>query len=138
MTYGTTAQVAHELGRLPDSVTTAESLQWNQWLNRVEDSIRARFIRAGLVLSDQVALGLPAEATVADVEAEAVARKVLNPSGESSKTRTITADDGTVSNTSRYESTQVGVDPLLLTDEQWARLLPVGRRRASVFSVMPS
>lgn len=138
MTYGTTAQVAHELGRLPDSVTTAESLQWNQWLDRVEDSIQARFTRAGLVLSDQVALGLPAEATVADVEAEAVARKVLNPAGESSSTRTVTADDGTVSNTRRFETSRVGDDPLALTEEQWARLLPGGRRRAAVFSVMPS
>ena len=35
MTYGTTTQVASELGRLPDSITEAEQAQWGQWLERV-------------------------------------------------------------------------------------------------------
>lgn len=135
MTYGTTAQVAHELGRLPDSITPEESLQWNQWLERVERSIAARFTRAGLVLADQVALNLPDAATVADVEVAAVARKVDNPKGETSNTRTVTADDGTVSNTSRFESTKIGDDPLLLTDDEWAKLLPAPSSGA--FSVRP-
>src|SRR5690606_2969751 len=101
MTYGTTAQVAAELGRLPESVTDAESAQWGQWLERVERAISARFKRAGLVLSEQVALGEPDGETVADVEVAAVARKVDNPKGKSSATRTVSVDDGSGSETDR-------------------------------------
>lgn len=138
MTYGTVAEVAAEVGRLPESVTTAETAQWTRWLERVERDIEARFVRAGMSLSGQVALQIPDAGTVADVEVAAVARKVQNPTGVSSSTGTVTVDDGTVSNTRRYESTRTGMDPLELSDAEWARLLPAGPRRVAAFSVMPS
>ena len=130
MTYGTTAQVAHELGRLPDSITPEESLQWNQWLERVERSIAARFTRAGLVLADQVALNLPDAATVADVEVAAVARKVQNPNGDTSST--VTVDDASVTRRREGVGTAAGLD---LTDAEWALLLPASSSGA--FSVRP-
>lgn len=132
MTYGTIEQVAHELGRLPDSITPEESLQWNRWLERVERSIAARFARAGLVLADQVALSLPDAATVADVEVAAVARKVRNPEGLTSTT--VSIDDGSI--TRRRDGVpNVGDDPLTLTDAEWAILLPASSSGA--FSVRP-
>lgn len=130
MTYGTTAQVAAELGRLPESVTDAESAQWGQWLERVERAISARFKRAGLVLSEQVALGEPDGATVADVEVAAVARKVDNPGGETSTT--VTVDDGSVTRRKEGLSTASGLD---LTDAEWALLLPASQSGA--FSIRP-
>lgn len=130
MAYGTTTQVAHELGRLPDSVTAAETLQWQQWLDRVERAISARFSRSGLVLADQVALGEPAADVVADVEVAAVARKVQNPTGDTSMT--VSVDDASVTRRREGGSTAVGLD---LTAGEWALLLPASSGGA--FSVRP-
>ena len=130
MTYGTTAQVASELGRLPDSITETEQAQWSQWLERVERAIAARFARAGLVLDEQVAQGAPSAATVADVEVIAVARKVVNPSGDTSTT--VTVDDASVTRRREGVGTASGLD---LTDAEWALLLPASSSGA--FSVRP-
>lgn len=133
MTYGTVSQVAAELGRLPDSVTDAETLQWTQWLERVERTIIARFTRSGLSLATQVGLGLPDAATVADVEVAAVARKVENPHGDTSTT--VSIDDGSVTRRKEGAGTVYGLD---LTDAEWDLLLPSGGgRRTPAFSVMP-
>ena len=131
MTYGTIEQVAQELGRLPDSVTPEEVLQWGQWLERVERTIRARFTRAGLVLSTQVALDAPDAETVADVEVAAVARKIENPSGDTSTT--VTIDDGSVTRRKEGASTAPGLE---LTDAEWALLLPAST--AGAYSTRPS
>lgn len=139
MTYAIVDEVAVELGRSTDSISEAESAQIQQWLGRVERAIEARFARLGLSLDEQVAIGRPSAAVVADVEVAVVARKVRNPEGISSTTKTVAVDDGSLSSTRRFENERVGVDPLELTDLDWARLLPdrLGNRPAA-FSVMPS
>lgn len=138
MTYATPEMVATELGRPADSITDVERTQWQQWLDDVELEIATAFRRRGLTLMGSVAAGDPQADAVARVERSAVVRKVNNPTGESSRTSTVSVDDGSVSNTRRYETTTVGSDPLALTDAEWALLLPDRRRRAHVFSVMPS
>lgn len=130
MSYGTTTQVATELGRLPESVTATETVQWQQWLDRVERTISARFSRSGLVLSDQVAAGDPVAESVADVEIAAVVRKIENPAGDTSTT--ISIDDGSVTRRKEGAGTVVGLD---LTDAEWALLLPSSATGA--FSVRP-
>lgn len=130
MTYATVDDVAAELGRLPDSVTDAERAQWTRWLDRVERSIGARFTRAGLTLSEQVALGNPDVSTVADVEVAAVVRKIENPSGDTSTT--ITVDDGSVTRRKEGAASSWGLD---LTDGEWALLLPA--TATSAFSTRP-
>lgn len=130
MTYATVDDVAAELGRLPASVTDAERAQWTRWLDRVERSITARFTRAGLVLSDQIALGNPDVAMVADVEVAAVVRKIENPSGDTSTT--VTIDDGSVTRRKEGAGTASGLD---LTDIEWGLLLPASSDGA--FSVRP-
>lgn len=134
MTYATVDSVAVELGRSTTSVTDAESAQWQQWLDRVERAIGARFVRAGLILSEQVAAGNPDAATVADIETAAVVRKVENPNGDTSTT--VTIDDGSVTRRKEGTGTVYGLD---LTDAEWGLLLPSGGgRRQPAFSVMPS
>lgn len=135
MTYGTTDQVATELGRLPESVTDAEADQWQQWLNRVERAISARFARMGLSLVGQIAEGLLDSATVADVEVSAVARKVRNPDGSTSTT--VSVDDGSVTRR-REGADNLGDDPLTLTADEWAILLPSAATASGAFSVRPA
>lgn len=130
MTYATTAQVAIELGRLPESVSETETVQWQQWLDRVERSISTRFVRAGLDLDAQVILGNPDADSVADVEIAAVVRKIENPSGDTSTT--ISIDDGSVTRRKEGAGTVVGLD---LTDAEWALLLPASSSGA--YSVTP-
>lgn len=128
MTYATAADVAVELGRPASS--TEETDQWNAWIARVERSIVRRFARAGLVLADQVADDNPTEDDVRDLEIAAVIRKITNPLGLTSVTRTL--DDGTV--TTRREGTDDG-DGLMLTEDEWEILLPA--TSAAAFSTRP-
>lgn len=130
MTYATVEDIAAELGRLPTSVSDAERAQWTRWLDRVERSITARFTRAGLVLSEQIALGNPDAAAVADVEVAAVVRKIDNPTGDTSTT--ITVDDASVTRRKEGAGTFMGLD---LTDAEWELLLPP--TPGGAFSVTP-
>jgi predicted NBD/HSP70 family sugar kinase len=133
MTYATPDDVALDL-RGSASVTSAEDAQWQAWLDRVERAIQRAFTRAGYVLDDQVVLDAPREVDVIDVEVAAVVRKIQNPNpAQTSMTRTI--DDAQI--TTRNES-GVTANPLDLTDAELAALLPSGRQRAQVFSVLPS
>lgn len=117
MTYATTDDVVTELGRSTSS--SEETAQWQAWLDRVERIITRRFVRAGLVLADQVTDGNPTADEVADVEVTAVVRMIRNPDGLTSVTRTI--DDGTI--TTRREGAD-DVSGLVITDAEWASLLP--------------
>jgi hypothetical protein len=128
MTYATATNVAVELGRPASSAD--ETAQWEAWLARVERTIERRFTRAGLVLADQVALDDPTAEDVADAEVAAVIRKITNPLGLTSVTRTI--DDGTV--TTRREGAE-DADGLALTAEEWDILLP--STSAAAFSTRP-
>ncbi len=129
MTYATAADVAIELGRPASSST--ETAQWEAWLARVERSITRRFEKAELVLADQVALGTPTADDVSDVEVAAVLRKIDNPKGFTSVTRSV--DDGTL--TTRREGPGVDGDPLALTAEEWAILLPADGGNGGAFTV---
>lgn len=132
MTYGTIEQVAAELGRSTPDAETPEAVQWQQWLERVERAITARFAACGLSLAQQVALGQPDAETVADVEVAAVARKVLNPEGLTSTT--ISIDDGSITRR-RDGFKNLGEDPLTLTPAEWAVLLPASA--VGAFSIRP-
>jgi hypothetical protein len=115
MTYATVQDVADRLGRAIDDVL--EIAQVEAWLDDVEDQITARFIRAGLVLADQIALDDPTLGTVVRVEANAVIRRLQNPSdGRSSITRSV--DDASI--TERFESGSAVVG---LSDADWLDLL---------------
>lgn len=118
MTYATTSDVAVELGRPASS--PEETQQWAAWLARVERAIVRRFTQSDLVLSDQIALGTPTEDDVRDVEVAAVLRKIANPQNFTSITRSV--DDAAL--TTRREGPGVNGDPLALTDDEWAALLP--------------
>ena len=132
MTYGTIDQVAAELGRSTPGSGSPEGLQWQQWLDRVERAISARFVASGLVLFEQVSLGQPDGETVADVEVAAVARKARNPEGLTSTT--VSIDDGSI--TRRRDGVpNAGDDPLALTAAEWALLLPASA--VGAFTVRP-
>lgn len=131
MAYATAADVEIEIGRPASS--TAETAQWEAWLERVERTIRRRFTRAGYDLDDQVAMNEPSEADVIDVEVARVVDKANNPSGYTSTTRSI--DDASV--TTRREGVESG-DGLTITDAEWESLLPTPPKRARAFSIMPS
>lgn len=128
MSYATAADVAVELGRPASDAD--ETAQWEAWLARVERTIARRFTRAGLVLADQVTAGDPTEDDVKDVEVAAVIRKITNPLGLTSVTRTL--DDGTV--TTRREGAEEA-DGLALTEEEWEALLP--STSSAAFSTRP-
>lgn len=116
MTYATLADVSARLGR--PITLAAEITQVETWLGDVEDQIVARFVRAGLVLADQIALDDPTSASVIRVEAEAVLRRIDRPiPGRTSTTRSI--DDASV--TDRWEG-QSSYE--WLTDGDWSDLLP--------------
>lgn len=132
MTYATVADVETEIGR--PAISAAETAQLGGWLARVERSIARRFTREGYDLDEQVALNAPTAQDVIDVEVAAVARKVDNPTGVTSVTRSV--DDASV--TTRREGATTTGDPLSLTDDEWSALLPAQSKRSRVFSVMPS
>lgn len=129
MSYATALDVATELGRPASS--TAEEAQWEAWLARVERNIVRRFTQAGLVFADQVALGTPSADDVRDVEVSAVLRKIDNPKGFTSVTRSI--DDGTL--TTRREGPGVDGDPLALTSDEWSILIPTDDSNGGAFTV---
>ncbi|CAA9242566.1 MAG: hypothetical protein AVDCRST_MAG83-1718 [uncultured Arthrobacter sp.] len=129
MTYATAQDVAVELGRPASS--QAESDQWDAWLARAERNIARGFTQASLVLATQVGLGAPTEDDVRDVEVSAVLRKIANPSGFTSVTRSI--DDATL--TTRREGPGVDGDPLAITDAEWKILLPVASAQGGAFTV---
>lgn len=130
MTYATPEDVAKEY-RGSTSVTAAEEVQWQAWLDRVERAIRRGFVRAGLDLSEQVSQGDPTADDVKDVEVAAVIRKIQNPKwGETSST--VSIDDGSI--TRRREGGDGG-NPLSLTAEDWGQLLPA--TPGGAFSVTP-
>lgn len=131
MAYASSSDVEVELGR--PAASPAETDQWDAWLERVERSISRGFARAGFTLGTQVALDDPTVDDVRDVEVAAVIRKIANPSGMTSATRSV--DDASI--TSRWESASNG-DPLAVTDDEWAALLPTTRDRPRAFSILPS
>lgn len=127
MTYASVSDVEVELGRAASS--TEEAMQWDAWLERVERSIVRRFTRAGLVLADQVMLSDPSAGDIKDVEVAAVIRKIQNPTGVTSVTRSV--DDASVT-TRREGTSDTGLD---LSDSEWDLLLPFGDSEA--FSTRP-
>lgn len=127
MTYANITDVVKRLGR-PIS-EAAEIAQVNAWLEDIVAIITAAFARAGLDLAAQVALGDPSLATVVRIESAAVIRKMQNPDGITSITRSI--DDASI--TERREGAVVnGAD--ILADE-WRDLLPTVN--AGAFSTRP-
>lgn len=128
MTYATTTDVETELGRTAASAT--EAAQWQAWLDRVERAIVRRFTRASLVLADEIAAGNLTADDVADVEIAAVVRKITNPSGLTSVTRSI--DDATITTRREGDETREGLE---ITAQEWATLLPGAESEA--FSSRP-
>lgn len=125
MTYASAADVADELGR-PVPTDDPTIAQWERWLSRVENMIRARIPDLDVL----VTAGAPSEALVADIEAAVVARKVLNPEGLRQVTRAI--DDGSVTKTVDQMRSS---GELALTDDEWGLLLPTADSGA--FSTRP-
>lgn len=125
MTYANVSDVAAELGR---STPTDPNIvaQWERWLTRVENIILARIPD----LADRIAAGEISAPLVVDLEAAAVARKVLNPEGLRQITRAI--DDGSVTKTVDQTRSAGALD---LTEEEWALLLPAADTGA--FSTRP-
>lgn len=127
-TYATPTDVVTELGR--PAYSSAETAQWDAWLDRVERAVARRFSRAGLVLADQVAAGDPTADDVRDVMVAAVLRKIANPNGTTSVTRTI--DDASVTTRRERDDDR---DPLTLTPEEMETLLPA--QVGSMYTVRP-
>lgn len=130
MAYATASDVEIELGR--SATSTAETAQWEAWLERVERAIRRRFTREGYDLDEQVALDAPTENDVIDVEVARVVDKANNPVGYTSTTRSV--DDASI--TTRREGVESS-NGLTITDAEWASLLPVAPSRPKAFSIMP-
>lgn len=131
MAYATASDVETELGR--SATSTAETAQWEAWLERVERAIRRRFTREGYDLDDQIAVDAPSVSDVVDVEVARVVDKANNPAGYTSTTRSV--DDASI--TTRREGVESS-EGLTITDAEWASLLPVPPRRARAFSILPS
>lgn len=129
MSYASVKDVADRLGR---SITDSDEIaQVQAWLDDVEDIISARFTRGGLVFADQVALSDPVVSTVVRVEAGVVVRRLLNPAGLTSVTRTL--DDASF--TERHEGSDFAWS---LSDDDWFDLLPVVNNvNSGAFSVQP-
>lgn len=127
MSYANTSDVEVELGRPASS--SAETDQWQAWLDRVERSIERGFRKNTLVLADQIVLGNPTVEDVIDVEVAAVIRKVNLPmGGKTSTTRSI--DDASI--TERFDADSSGLE---LTEVEWDSLLPGADAQA--FSTRP-
>lgn len=130
MTYATLTDVSTRLGR--PITLAAEIAQVEAWLGDVEAQIIARFTRAGLVLSAQIALDDPSLETIVRVEAEAVIRRIYQPlPGRTSQT--VAVDDGSV--TDRWESGRSAPVDGWLTASEWSDLLPSAT--TSAFSTRP-
>lgn len=122
MTHANVTDVSTRLGRSISEA--AEVAQVNAWLGDVENLILARIPD----LADRVAAGTLATELIAQVEANAVVRKVKNPDGYSSET----VDDYTYR---RNEDARRG--ELFLTDDEWA-LLTAPSVASGAFSVRPA
>ena len=134
MTYAIPADVEVVLGRVAES--SAETAQWQAWLDTVERAITRAFRRAGLDLATQIAAGDPTADDVKDVEVSVVVRKIQNPTwGLTSKTESHQIDDGSASITTRNDGPGAYIDPLALTVDDLAALLPSGSGGA--FSIRP-
>lgn len=125
MTYGNVNDVAAELGR-PTPTDQDVLAQWGRWLTRIENIIIARIPD----LNDRVSAGEINIDLLADIEAAAVARKVLNPEGIRQVTRAV--DDGSVTKTIDQTRSSGALD---LTDDEWALLLP--KADGGAFSTRP-
>lgn len=120
MTYATVSDVSTRLGRpITDALEVA---QVGAWLEDIEAIILHRISD----LADRVADGTPTAAVVAAVEANAVIRKIQNPNG-------VVSEGNDVYNYRLNENARKG--ELFLTDEEWARLLPLDSTVSGVFSV---
>lgn len=129
MTYATVQDVADRLGR--EITDPLEQAQVQAWLDDIEDQILTRFVRGGLVLADQIALNAPTLATLVRVESAVAIRRILNPGGLTSVTRSV--DDASI--TERHEGTSSAWD---LIDAEWFDLLPiVNNVNSGAFSVQP-
>lgn len=117
----TVQQVGTELGRI---ITSPETEQIQQWLDRVDRMIRDRIPD----LDSRLASGQLSADTVADVEIAAVVRKAWNPRGLRSISQHV--DDATLQQTID-QSQSDGV--LRILEEEWGRLLPAASNDA--FSV---
>lgn len=113
MTFANTSDVAAELGR-PIPSDSNIIAQWNRWLTRIENQILHRIPD----LMERVADGVLSGDLVGDIEAAAVARKVLNPEGLRQSTKTI--DDGSVT---KIVDSARSVGEVGLLDEEWDLLL---------------
>lgn len=116
MTYANISDVAARLGRpITDPL---EVDQVNAWLADIESQIAARFRRAGLDLTEQVAANNPDSTTLVRIESSAAVRRVQNPEpGRTSTTRSV--DDASI--TERWESS---ANPWDISESEWADLLP--------------
>jgi len=125
VTYATENDVAAELGR-PTPTDPTVVAQWRRWLTRIENMIVARIPD----LVDRITAGEIQQGLVADVEASAVARKILNPEGLRQITKAI--DDGSVT---KLIDQSRSTGELGLTEDEWALLLPTADSGA--FSTRP-
>lgn len=117
MAYAVLNDVAVRLGR--PIIKADEIAQVTAWLTDIESVIVARFARNGLVLSTQIALNNPSLETVVRVEASAIVRKLSNPTGLTSVTRSV--DDSSVTERREGGGPIGGLD---LLDGEWNDLLP--------------
>jgi hypothetical protein len=125
VTYANVNDVAAELGR-PAPTDPDVVAQWNRWLTRIENMIIARIPD----LEARVTAGEITPGILADVEASAVARKILNPEGLRQVTKAI--DDGSVT---KIIDQSRSTGELGLTEDEWALLLPTADSGA--FSTRP-
>ena len=120
MTYATVSDVATRLGRpISDPLEVA---QVGAWIEDIESDILDRIPN----LADLIVEGRPTTATVVRVESAAVIRKMKNPDG-------VVSEGNDVYNYRLNENARKG--ELFLTDEEWARLLPLDSTVSGVFSV---
>lgn len=109
MTYADVTDVQVRLGRPP--ADASETSQWEAWLEDIEAIIKSRFAD----LDATVAGGRPTAATLILVEANAVIRKINNPTGMKSER----VDDY------YYDLGESGgKSDLFLTDAEWDLLTP--------------
>src|SRR5699024_2102267 len=124
MAYANVQDVADQLGR--PITEPAEVKQVNAWIKSIEYIIRARIKD----LDDLVSDGVIDEELLTSVIAGAVVRKVQNPEGYRSTTRSI--DDWSETKTRDRELSD-GV--LKLTDYEWSLLIP--ENTSGAFTISP-
>lgn len=123
MAYANLTDVKDRLGR---PITSPEEVaQVNAWLADVESVIRDRVPD----LDERVDAGELSVDTVIRVEANAVVRRIQNPGGLTSVTRSV--DDAQI--TERREGQEIAG---WITDDDWAALMPVAARGA--YSTRPT